>query len=96
MHEQALMRDVMRKIEDVARSGGATRVTRVRVRLGALSHFTPDHFREHFADVSPGTLAEGAEVDVVMNDDITDPRARDVVLESIEVDVPEPHPTGAR
>jgi len=96
MHEQALMRDVMRKIEEVARSGGAMRVTRVRVRLGALSHFTPDHFREHFADVSRGTIAEGAEVDVVMDDDITDPRARDVVLESIEVDAPEPHPAGAR
>ena len=27
------------------RVGGATRVTRVGVRLGALSHFTPDHFR---------------------------------------------------
>jgi hydrogenase nickel incorporation protein HypA/HybF len=96
MHEQALMRDVIRKIEEVARTGGATRVTCVRVRLGALSHFTPDHFREHFADVSPGTVAEGAEVDVVMDDDMTDPRARDVVLESIEVDVPEPHSAGAR
>lgn len=96
MHEQALMRDVMRKIEEVASSGGATRVTRVRVRLGALSHFTPDHFREHFAEVSPGTLAEGAEVDVLTDDDITDPRARDVVLESIDVDAPEPDHAGAR
>ena len=96
MHEQALMRDVMRKIEAVARSDGATRVTRVRVRLGALSHFTPDHFREHFADSSPGTIAEGAAVDVVTDDDVGDPRARDVVLESIEVEASEPDPAGAR
>ena len=66
MHERALMKDVMRKIEEVARAGGATRVTRVGVRLGALSHFTPEHFREHFVDASRGTIAEGAEVDAVL------------------------------
>jgi hydrogenase nickel incorporation protein HypA/HybF len=84
------MRDVMRKVEEVAHSGGGTRVTRVSVRLGALSHFTPEHFREHFADVSRGTIADGAEVDAVLDDDIGDARASDVVLESLEVEVPEP------
>ena len=44
-------------------SDGAARMTRVVVRLGALSHFTPEHFREHFADAAAGTLAAGAEVD---------------------------------
>lgn len=89
MHEQALMKDVMRKIEEVAMRGGVTRVTRVRVRLGALSHFTPEHFREHFVDSSRGTIADGAEVDAVLDDDIADARARDVVIESVEVEVPE-------
>ena len=86
MHEQALMNDVMREIEEVARAGGAVRVTRVGVRLGALSHFSAEHFREHFADAARDTIADGAEVDAVMEDDIADPRARDVVLESIEVE----------
>lgn len=90
MHERALMKDVMRKIEEVARSGGATRVTRVSVRLGALTHFTREHFREHFEDASRGTLAEGAEVDAILDSDIADTRARDVVLESVEVEGPEP------
>jgi hydrogenase nickel incorporation protein HypA/HybF len=80
------MNDVMTKIEEVARASGAVRVTRVGVRLGALSHFTPDHFREHFDDVSRGTIADGAEVDALIEHNITDPRARDVVLESIEVE----------
>ena len=70
MHERALMDDLMRKIEEVARADGAARVTRVAVRLGALSHFTPEHFREHFVDASRGTLAEGAEVDAVLDDDL--------------------------
>lgn len=89
MHERALIQDVMRKIEDVAVFGGATRVTRVAVRLGSLSHFTPEHFCEHFVDASRGTIAEGAEVDAVLDDDIADAHARDVVLESVEVEVPE-------
>jgi hydrogenase nickel incorporation protein HypA/HybF len=88
MHEQALMRDVMRKIEEVARSGRATRVTGISVRLGSLSHFTPEHFREHFEDASRGTIAEGADVHAVVDGDITDELARDVVLDSVEVEVP--------
>ena len=94
MHERALMTDLMREIEGVARADGATRVTRVSVRLGALSHFTAEHFREHFVDASRGTLAEGAAVDAVLADDLADPRATGVVLESLEVEVPEPGETG--
>jgi hydrogenase nickel incorporation protein HypA/HybF len=90
MHEQALMRDVMREVEEVAVFGCATRVTRITVRLGSLSHFTPEHFRQHFADVSRGTIAEDAAVDAVLDEDITDPRARDVVVESVEIELPEP------
>lgn len=86
MHERALMTDLMREIEAVAAADGAARVTRVSVRLGALSHFTPEHFRDHFLDASYGTLAEGAAVDAVLADDLDDPRAAGVVLESIEVE----------
>jgi hydrogenase nickel incorporation protein HypA/HybF len=88
MHERALMTDLLREIEQVARADGATCVTRVSVRLGALSHFTEEHFREHFVDASRGTLAEGAAVNAVLEDDLDDPRATGVVLESLEVEVP--------
>lgn len=86
MHERALMNDVVSRIEEVGRAGGAVRVTRVTVRLGALSHFTADHFREHFADASRDTIAEGAIVDAVVETDIHDPRASGVLLESVEVE----------
>jgi hydrogenase nickel incorporation protein HypA/HybF len=88
------MTDLMREIEGVARADGATRVTRVSVRLGALSHFTQEHFREHFVDASRGTLAEGAAVDAVLENNLEDPRAAGVVLESLEVEVPDPEETG--
>ena len=87
MHEQALMRDLIGKIIAEANGEGVTRVTRIRVRLGALSHLTEDHFREHFEEASRGTVAEGAVVEAELGTDPTEPHAQSVVLESIEVEV---------
>ena len=81
------MDDLMRTIESQARAEGALRVTRIRVRLGALSHFTPGHFREHFVDASRGTLAEGADVETELRTDPTEAEAQGVVLESIDVEL---------
>jgi hydrogenase nickel incorporation protein HypA/HybF len=81
------MDDLMRTIESRARAEGALRVTRIRVRLGALSHFTPAHFREHFGDASRGTLAEGADLETDLRTDPTDAEAQGVVLESIDVEL---------
>ena len=87
MHERALMEDVVRRLEIIALAEGGERVTRIRVRLGALSHFTPEHFREHFEDATQGTVAEGAEVVAVVDGDTTDPQADGVVVESVELEV---------
>ncbi len=87
MHERALMLDVMSRIEEVARIEGASRVIRVDVKLGALSHFTPDHFREHFEDAARGTVAEGAEVVATLETDVSENGAAGVVIESVEVEV---------
>jgi hydrogenase nickel incorporation protein HypA/HybF len=88
VHEKALMDDLMRKIDAQARAEGAVRVTKIRVRLGALSHFTAPHFREHFEDASRGTLAEGAEVEAELRTDPTEAEAQGVVLESIDIELP--------
>jgi hydrogenase nickel incorporation protein HypA/HybF len=85
MHERAVMDDLMAKIIGVADAEGGVRVTRIRVWLGALSHFTPEHFREHFDAAARGTLAEGAAVEATLDDDLSDPRAQGVVLESVVV-----------
>lgn len=90
MHERKLMEDLMQKIEAEAAAAGARRVTRIRVRLGALSHFTEAHFREHFVDASRGGVAEGAEVETELRSDPTEPEAQGVVLESIEVELDGP------
>jgi hydrogenase nickel incorporation protein HypA/HybF len=88
MHEQALMRDLIRKVVGVADSEGAAAVAKVSVRLGALSHFTPEHFEQHFRDSARGTLAEGAVVEAVLETSTTDPNAQGVVLESVEIEEP--------
>ena len=88
MHEKALLDDLMAKILAVAETEGGVRVTRITVWLGALSHFTEEHFREHFVDASAGTLAEGAEVRATLDDDPTDPHAQGVVLVAVEVEAP--------
>ena len=82
MHERSVLRGVLAQLDAVAAAEGAARVTRVTVRLGALSHFTPEHFREHFDDASRGTVAEGAAVDAVTADELTG-----VVIESVEVEL---------
>ena len=85
MHERALMDDLVRKVLAVAEAERATTVVRIRVRLGALSHFTPEHFREHWVDATRGTLAEGADVDAVLDTTLEAEEAQGVVLESVEV-----------
>ena len=80
------MDDLVRKLEAEAAAAGAARVTRVHVRLGALSHFTEAHFREHFVDATRGTVAEGAQVEAELRTDPTEAHAQGVVLESIDVE----------
>ena len=48
MHETALVRDVVRRIEDFAQATGARRITGAKIWLGALSHLSAEHFREHY------------------------------------------------
>ena len=87
MHEKHLTEDLVRKLESVAAEEGGARVALIRVRLGALSHFTPDHFREHFEEAAAGTIAEGAEVRAELDTDPTAPGAQGVLLETVELEL---------
>lgn len=89
MHEMSLMADLMRKLDAIAREQGARRIKRVGVTLGALSHMSAEHFREHFEAAARGSAGEGAELDVTVSGDVEDPRAQDILLESVDVEVDE-------
>ncbi|OGW97008.1 MAG: hydrogenase nickel incorporation protein HypA [Omnitrophica WOR_2 bacterium GWA2_45_18] len=85
MHEMSLMKDLLKKINGVAREQRARRVTAVKVRLGALCHCSADHFREHFIDGAKGTVAEGARLEMETGTDPHDPHAQDILLLSVDV-----------
>jgi len=85
MHEASLMRDLMAKILAVAEAEAAERVVEVTVWLGALSHMTDAHFKEHYAIAARGTVAEGAAVVTIGSDDLAHPDAQGVRLKSIAV-----------
>jgi hydrogenase nickel incorporation protein HypA/HybF len=86
MHETALVRDVVRRVDDLARSTAARRVKRVRVWLGALSHLSTEHFREHYAIEARGTAAAGAVLEIEASTDPADPNAQHVRLESVDLE----------
>jgi hydrogenase nickel incorporation protein HypA/HybF len=86
MHETALVRDVVRRINQLADAAGAHRVVAAKVWLGALSHLSAEHFHDHFAIAAAGTPAAGAALKVETSDDPHDPNAQHARLESIELD----------
>lgn len=89
MHETGIVRDLVKRVEAVARDAGARRVRRVSVWLGALSQFSEAHFREHFDDEVRGTPVQGAELEVETSDDVWHPEAQSVMIRSVDVDLPE-------
>lgn len=87
MHEMSLMKDLIEKIDRVSAENGGSRVVSVDVWLGALSHISAAHFKEHYVEASKGTSGEDASLIIEESEDIHDPRAQDILLRNIEVEV---------
>lgn len=85
MHEHSLMNNLIKKILLLAEKERATQVTKVSVKLGALSHMSPQHFKEHFDISAKGTIAENAIIDAEEDFDVEDPNAQTILLKSIDV-----------
>ncbi|MGF6793399.1 hydrogenase/urease maturation nickel metallochaperone HypA [Paraburkholderia sp. 35.1] len=89
MHESGIVRNLVHRLEIAAQENRALRVSGVDVWLGALSQFSPEHFREHFTDEARGTLAEGAALRIEVSQEVRHPDAQDVMITGIEFDVPD-------
>jgi hydrogenase nickel incorporation protein HypA/HybF len=85
MHETALVRDVVRRMIELARVAGACRIAGARIWLGALSHLSAEHFREHFAVEARDTIAAGAVLAITVSDNPSHPHAQHVRLESVDL-----------
>ncbi len=73
MHETSLMKNLLSQIEAIARDHGASHVVDITLRAGTLTGVSPDHLREHFIDAARGTVAEGATLHFIQEDDPNDP-----------------------
>ena len=86
MHETALVRDVVRRIEDLAQATGARRITGAKIWLGALSHLSAEHFREHYAIEAQGSIAAGAILTIDASSELDHPDAQHVRLVCVDLD----------
>lgn len=66
MHEMSVTQNVMDIVLEQAKEAGATRVKSVKLRFGALTSIVPDCVSFYFEQMSEGTIAQGAKLDVEM------------------------------
>ncbi len=85
MHEARVVRQIVERIDDVARSEHADHVDRVRIEIGALSHITPESLSGQFELLAAHSPAEGAALDISRSENEHDPNAHDIRLVSITV-----------
>jgi len=62
VHELALTEDILAAALDAAQRAGARAIRRLHLVLSSASHIEPETVRLHFALISQGTPAEGAEL----------------------------------
>jgi hydrogenase nickel incorporation protein HypA/HybF len=65
VHELSLVASVFEVLEEQAREHGASRVTRVVLKIGRLSGAVPDLVASAFEVYKRGTLAEDARLEIV-------------------------------
>jgi hydrogenase nickel incorporation protein HypA/HybF len=64
MHEVSIMTEALRMAVDAAKSAGASRVLKLRLRIGCLSGVVPEAMRFAFDVVCHDTMAEGASLEI--------------------------------
>ena len=94
MHESALVKDLVREMDALARDNGRRRVARAYLRLGALAPVSPAALREQFCHAAEGTLAEGADLTIETDTelDLKDRNSLGVLLECLELSRPATDP----
>jgi hydrogenase nickel incorporation protein HypA/HybF len=64
MHEVSIMTEALRMALDAAKSAGASRVSKLRLRIGSLSGGVPESMRFAFDVVCHDTMAAGALLEI--------------------------------
>lgn len=85
MHEHSLIKNLISKVTEIAGTEPEGRVLSIKVRLGAMSHISAEHFREHFDNETQGTILDGVGLEVEEMTDMDDPLAQEIILESVDI-----------
>ena len=64
MHEVGLMQDILTHAIQVASQQGSPAIQIIRLRVGALAGVSAEELSFAFGVVTPGTLAEGSQLEV--------------------------------
>ncbi len=64
MHETALMAQLLDRVEREARLANASRVTRIRLKVGELAGVEPGLLESAFQLLGPGTIASRATLEI--------------------------------
>jgi hydrogenase nickel incorporation protein HypA/HybF len=64
MHEFSIMESALQVAAETARNAQAKRVHAVRMRIGTLSGAVPEALEFAFEALAPGTLVEGARLEI--------------------------------
>ncbi len=86
MHEAALVRDLVREVDSVARENSAGHVQTVRIEIGALSHVTRESLEGQFEVLAQGSAAQGAHLDITRSGARNAANASDVRIVSIVIE----------
>ncbi len=65
MHELSLLEGLVQSLEAEARDRGFSRIRRIRLEVGRLSSVEVEALRFAFEPATEGTLAEGAELEIL-------------------------------
>lgn len=64
MHELSITQSMIELVQETAAQHGATKVAKIRVKVGALTCIQPDALKFCFEVLREGTIAEGAELEI--------------------------------
>ena len=84
MHEHTLIKSLLHKIDDIALQQTPKRIQHITITLGALSHISAEHFREHFEQAVANTPLQSVALTVECETDIHANTAQDIILKSID------------
>ncbi|MBI4387736.1 MAG: hydrogenase maturation nickel metallochaperone HypA [Candidatus Omnitrophica bacterium] len=86
MHEFSLIGNLVKKLNLIESEQRGRKIVGIKVLLGALSHISQEHFREHFEHAKKGMPFENASLEVEVSTDEKDPHASDIILKSVDLE----------